>query len=124
MTKKPLVLLIDDDEWLRDQFSRLLKQAGYATHSASNALEGIDAIDRLHPRVIVLDVFMPGPNGIVLLHEIRSHSDLSQIPIIVCSNSSVDIGKDTLVAYGVSAILDKTTMHPEDIVVAVQKVIV
>lgn len=123
MSKKPLVLLIDDDEWLAAQYQRLLTQAGFAAQSVTNALDGIEAIDRLRPRAIILDIFMPGPNGLVLLHEIRSHSDLSHIPIILCTNSASELDKASMLAYGVVAILDKTTMKPEDVVTKVRAVV-
>ena len=83
----------------------------------------MDMIDKHHPHAIVLDIFMPGPNGIVLLHEMRSHSDLANIPVIVCSNSASDIPHGNLAKYGVMAVLDKTTMHPDDIVTAVRRVL-
>lgn len=120
---KPLVLLVDDEEWLSAQYARLLEGAGYRTKSAGNALDAITAIDSDPPRVIVLDFFMPGPNGIVLLHELRSHSDLAGIPIVMCTNSARDMAQINLTAYGVAAVLDKTTMHPGDVVVAVRKVL-
>lgn len=123
MSKRPLVLLIDDDRWLLDHYERVLTHAGFRVRSAVNALDGIEAIDRLHPDVIVLDIFMPGPNGIVLLHEIRSHSGLAQIPVIVCSNSALDLSSGQLSAYGVYATLDKATMHPDDLVSAIKKVL-
>jgi CheY-like chemotaxis protein len=117
------VLVIDDDQWLSAQFQRALTRAGYSVHSAANALEGMAAIDTHKPRVIILDIFMPGPNGIVLLHEIRSHSDLAHIPIIVCSNSAADVPHGDLSAYGVRTVLDKGTMQPDDIVTAVRRVL-
>lgn len=120
---KPLVLLVDDDEWLSAQYSRLLEDAGYRARTVPNALDAINAIDLHRPDVIVLDLFMPGPNGIVLLHELRSHSDLTGIPIVMCTNSARDITGTKLSAYGVMATLDKTTMHPQDVVVAVRKVL-
>ena len=117
------ILIVDDDGWLASQYSRTLEAAGYRPFIAANALEAMDMIDKHHPHAIVLDIFMPGPNGIVLLHEMRSHSDLANIPIIVCSNSASDIPHGNLAKYGVMAVLDKTTMHPDDIVTAVRRVL-
>ncbi|MBC7764105.1 response regulator [Microbacteriaceae bacterium] len=115
------VLIIDDDGWLAGEFSRRLTQAGFVVSLAQNALEGIDAVDTYHPDAIILDIFMPGPNGIVLLHELRSHSDLAHVPVIVCTNSAADIPKGNLTKYGVTTVLDKVSMHPDDIVAAVRK---
>lgn len=119
--KKRSVLIIDDDGWLASEFMRHLTHAGFEVSLAQNALEGIDAIDTHHPDAIILDIFMPGPNGIVLLHELRSHSDLAHVPVIVCTNSAADIPKGNLVKYGVTTVLDKVSMHPDDIVTAVRK---
>jgi CheY-like chemotaxis protein len=119
--KSASVLIIDDDQWLASQHSRLLKAAGYRTHTVEHALAGMEAIDAIHPQAVVLDIFMPGPNGIVLLHELRSHSDLATVPVIICTNSAGDIPLQNLTKYGVVAVLDKSTMRPEDIVVAVRK---
>jgi len=121
MKQRASVLIIDDDQWLSAQFERVLTRAGFVVHTALNALDGMSAIDTHKPQAIILDIFMPGPNGIVLLHEIRSHSDLAQIPIIVCSNSASEVPHGDLTAYGVRTVLDKTTMQSDDIVAAVKR---
>jgi DNA-binding response OmpR family regulator len=123
MSQQASVLIIDDDQWLSSQFERVLTRADFIVYRATNALDGMTAIDTHQPQAIILDIFMPGPNGIVLLHEIRSHSDLAQIPVIVCSNSASDVPHGDLSAYGVRTVLDKTTMQPDDIVTAVKRVL-
>lgn len=120
---KESVLIIDDDGWLAEAYVRHLAKAGFRAQHAHNALEGIEAIDIHKPAAIILDLFMPGPNGIVLLHEIRSHSDLARVPVIICSNTASDIPRGNLTKYGVRTILDKATMHPDDLVAAVKKVV-
>lgn len=118
--KRPRIVLIEDDTWVQEQYARVLG-AEFEVHAAVNALEGIDVVDRVRPDVIVLDIFMPGPNGVVLLHEIRSHVDLATIPIILATNNASEISLDQTKPYGVVDILDKTTMHPEDLPAAVRK---
>lgn len=117
------VLVIDDDQWLVDEYTRTLAAAGYTVERAGNALDAMETIDRLKPAVIILDLFMPGPNGIVLLHEVKSHTDLSRIPIILISNAANDLKPDALRSYGVSQVLDKATMTPGEIVAAVRRVL-
>lgn len=120
---KQRVLLVEDDQWLGEQFAHVLQKAGFETVHVLNGVAGMDAIDIKRPDAIVLDMFMPGPNGLVLLHELQSHSDLSAIPVILCSNSSADIGDQELHNYGVRVVLDKTTMESADLVSAVRKVL-
>lgn len=120
MTKR--ILLIDDDTWFVEQMARTVKKAGYEVALAHNGIEGIEQIDTARPDVIILDFFMPGPNGLVLLHELQSHSDLAAIPAILCTNSAADVAPEDLVQYGVRRVLDKTTMEPADVVAAIRKV--
>ena len=123
MTKVPMILVVEDDEWLAQQHVRTLVAAGFAADYVVHALAAIDAVDVRRPDAIVLDVFLAGPNAFTLLHELRSHSDLAGIPVILCTNSADMIAEEDLVAYGVERVLDKTTMRPEDLVAAIKKVL-
>ena len=123
MTKTPYILVVEDDEWLAEQHVRTLTAAGFQAEYVVHALAAIDAVDTRLPEVIVLDVLLAGPNAFTLLHELRSHADLSNIPVILCTNSADDIQLEAMTAYGVRAVLDKTTMHPGDLVAAVKKVL-
>jgi DNA-binding response OmpR family regulator len=120
---KKSVLIIDDDGWLTDEYARRLTAAGFQALVAHNAIDGMNAVDVHKPSLIILDIFMPGPNGIVLLNELRSHSDLAHIPIIVCTNSAADIPKGNLEKYGVAVVLDKVSMGQDDLVAAVRRLI-
>ncbi len=118
------ILLVEDDQWLGEQFARVLEKAGFEAEHVTNGVAGMDAVDAQRPDAIILDIFMPGPDGLVFLHELQSHSDLSTIPVIICSNSSAELSPDTLKPYGVKVVLDKTLMEPADLVSAVRKVLV
>lgn len=113
-------LIVDDDPWQVGHFQRQLEQAGFRASSASNALAAIELVDRDRPDVLILDVLMPGPNGITLLHELQSHADLAGIPVVICSSLHLKLAE--LKPYGVVAVLDKTTLTQSDLVSAVKKV--
>lgn len=117
------VMIVEDDQWLADEYTRTLKAADYSTSCAGNSIDAIEAIDTKKPACILLDLFLPGPNGLVLLHELQSHSDLSQIPVVLITNAANDIAGDSLRAYGVRQVLDKATMRPGDVLTAVKKVL-
>lgn len=121
--RRRLVLIVEDDEWLAQQHVRTLEAVGFLTDTSAHALDAIETIDAKRPDVLVLDVFLAGPNAFTLLHEIRSHTDLASIPVILCTNSADTIADEDLEAYGVRAVLDKTTMLPGDLVAAVKKVL-
>lgn len=119
--KQPSVLIIEDDTWFAEQQTRILQKAGYTVRHVTNGLEGIEAIDDMRPDVIVLDMLLPGPNALVLLHEIQSHADLSSLPVIICTSASAQLSSEALAAYGVTDVLDKADMAPVDIVAAIRR---
>ncbi|MFZ1361119.1 MAG: response regulator [Candidatus Saccharimonadales bacterium] len=118
------VLLVEDDAWLGELYAQLLYDVGFTTKVVSDGHSAIEAIDTQLPQVIILDMLLTGGTGIALLHELQSYVDTATIPIIVCSSIGVTMPAVDMTAYGVTRILDKTTMHPNDIVTAVRSVMI
>lgn len=121
MTVSHSILIVEDDDWFAEQQMRTLSAAGYAVTRAANGIEAIEAIDTRIPDIVILDIFLPGPNGLTLLHELQSYADLAAVPVIVCSTSVSDIPPDSLRAYGVRSVIDKTRMQPDELRVAVNR---
>ena len=117
------VLIVDDDRWLADILARRLQSENYQARIAMNALDAMVAIDEWSPSAIVLDIFMPGPNGFVLLQELQSHSDLAKLPIIVCTTSATELTQQELAPYGVRFVLDKSTMTTAELLTTLRKVL-
>jgi CheY-like chemotaxis protein len=121
MTKKPYVLIVEDDEWMAAQHIRTLKAAGVHAEFVSHALAAIDTLDTRLPDALVLDVLLPGPNVFTLLHEIKSHGDLAGIPVILCTATADQLAGEDIAMYGIKTVLDKTTMRPDDLVRAIKR---
>ena len=117
------VLLVEDDAWLAETEAAVLRKASYEVTVAPHALAAIEFVDELAPDVIILDVLLAGSTGFALLNELQSHGDTNTIPIILCTNLAEQFSRSELEKYGVRNVVDKTTMHPEDLVVAVRAVI-
>src|SRR2546421_7599336 len=67
----PAVLVIDDDEIMRDLMADWLEAAGYRVHKAAGCEEAMAQVKLLQPAVVVTDMFMPGPCGEEAIAEIR-----------------------------------------------------
>ena len=117
------VLVIEDDSWYAELFMRTLTKAGFTARHAGDGLAAIRAVDEAVPDVVVLDVFLPGPNGFVLLHEMQSYTDLAAIPVVICTNSTGLLSTHVLEAYGVRTVLDKSEMQPHDLVASIKRVL-
>lgn len=114
------IVVIEDDVWMSEYYSRILTREGYQVHVAMNALDAIDSIDRQRPDVLLMDMLLTGSTALALLHELQSHSDLANIPVILATNLAEQIKMDDVKGYGVRRILDKATMQPSDIVAAIR----
>ncbi len=123
MSAKQKVLVVEDDAWLAEHYVRILMNAGYESWSTPHALAAIDHIDTRRPDVIILDVLLTGSTAFALLHELRSHVDIGNIPVVLCTSTAADLAYEDMTMYGVRQVLDKTTMIPDDIVHAVKKVL-
>lgn len=114
------VVVVEDDQWLAEHYLRILRRAGYETYHAAHAIDAIDVIDKVQPHAILLDVLLTGTTALALLHELRSHADLADIPVILATNLADQIDLNDVSGYGVTRLLDKATMHPDDVVAAIR----
>jgi CheY-like chemotaxis protein len=114
------IVVVEDDVWLAEHYLRVLRRAGYETYHSAYAPAAIDLIDDVQPHAILLDVLLTGTTALTLLHELQSHPDLANIPIVLATNLADQLSIDDVASYGVKRILDKATMHPEDIITAIR----
>lgn len=76
MDKKTKILLVDDEQDILDFLTYNLEKEGFEVHSASNGKEAIETSEKLLPDLIVMDVMMPGMDGIETCREIRQIDSL------------------------------------------------
>jgi CheY-like chemotaxis protein len=76
------VLVIDDDASVCDAIQAILSRRGYQTMIASRAFAGIDALRQSSFDIVMVDIFMPGLNGLDAIEHIRR---TSPVPIIAMS---------------------------------------
>ncbi|HWT39658.1 MAG TPA: response regulator [Dongiaceae bacterium] len=119
MTK---VLLVEDDAWLAELEAAILTDAGYDVTLTPHGFAAIEQVDKTLPDVIILDVLLTGTTAFTLLHELQSYSDTNTIPVILCTNMADQFDLPRLKPYGVRRLIDKMTMHPDDLVAAVRAV--
>jgi CheY-like chemotaxis protein len=90
---KPLVLVVDDDEFARRLVQHALDPARWEVAFASNGAEALALLGRLRPDVILMDVRMPGLDGVALTRRLKSTEHLADIPIVMMTGEA---RRDTL----------------------------
>lgn len=79
------VLLLEDDDSVRELIKVLLGTEGYSIVEARNGRDGLAKAEELHPDLMILDLMMPGVDGERVLEAMREHASLSKVPVLVVS---------------------------------------
>jgi CheY-like chemotaxis protein len=83
----PRLLIVDDDEGIREMFSRVLRGEGYAVRAVATAHAGLEAVAEWRPDAILLDYLMPFVNGLGFLYRLRAHESVSRTPVAVITGA-------------------------------------
>ena len=85
MSDKPYVLVVDDDPDVLGTLCRALTREGYEATGVSSGYEAFDQLQKRKPNLIILDVMMPGTDGIELCKMIRHRGDTMGTPVLILS---------------------------------------
>ncbi|MCZ7545935.1 MAG: response regulator transcription factor [Anaerolineae bacterium] len=80
------ILIVDDEQAIRDALGRKLKREGYDVSLAANGLEGLRLFHGEHPDLVILDIVMPEMDGLTVCRRIR---EVSETPVLMLSAQAV-----------------------------------
>lgn len=79
------ILIVEDNDDLLYLFKLVLESAGYQVATASNGRDALDCIERVQPRLVVMDIMMPEINGLQVARNIKQTTNYESIPILLVS---------------------------------------
>ena len=79
----PKILLIEDEESLRNLYTRILSTKNYTVETAADGEDALSVLSAFRPDVIVLDIVMPNYNGVEFLKILKNDSELKSIPVVM-----------------------------------------
>lgn len=99
------ILIVDDDPMIRSLVQAILEGEGYEVVAADDGPKGIEILDS-EPRpinfdLVVLDVMMPGMNGLDVLTRMRIHPHTQKLPVVMLTGE--DKAEDIMAGYSVGA---------------------
>src|SRR5687767_3072497 len=109
------VLIVDDDVDGCRPLARLLQVVGHSPFFVHDGRAALSLLDQLRPDMILLDVMMPGLNGIDVLKTIRAHPVHKDLPVVVFSALGDDETRDAALASGAQEYLIKSKADFEQI---------
>ena len=124
MREKPLILVVDDEQDLREIMALKLGASGFEAIVAGDAKGGVAAAKQSHPDLILMDIHMPGESGTDAALEIKQDPETKDIKIAFLSNlkdpwpRTTPARNDLSKSLGMEDFIDKT----EDLDMTVSKV--
>lgn len=120
----PLAIVLDDEFRLAELVCAALRDAGISAHGCTNASEAFWFIGRFRPKLIVLDVQMPGVNGIELVEQLRADPFLAQTALILLTANPQRLHRHLPDFAQHGAVLIAKPFELSQLLVAVQDVLI
>jgi DNA-binding response OmpR family regulator len=84
-----LVVIIDDDDSVRELLEFVVKKEGFRTDTAADGEAGLNKINEVHPDLVILDLMLPRYGGFEVLRQLQT-GDTARIPIIIVTGRYTD----------------------------------
>ncbi|MFH1502717.1 MAG: hybrid sensor histidine kinase/response regulator [Candidatus Eisenbacteria bacterium] len=95
MSDRQTVLVVDDEEAIRDSCRQVLAKAGYDCHTAIDGIEGLHVAHQVEPDLILLDLMMPGIDGLQVLHQVlQTHPNT--VCIVITGYATIESAVDAM----------------------------
>ncbi|MCX6791263.1 MAG: response regulator [Candidatus Gribaldobacteria bacterium] len=117
------ILLIEDEEIMSGLLQKKLSDVGYKVTVARDGEEGINLLKQEKPDLVLTDIVMPKKDGFEVLEAMKADPQLSNIPVIVISNSGQPVELERVKHLGARDWLIKTEFDPKEVIEKIKKII-
>lgn len=107
MNSHKAILYIEDNIHNRRLVRKVLQSQGYAVIEAEDGISGLEMVQELKPAVILLDIGLPGMDGLEVAARIKADSALRDIPVIALTASAMRGDRERFLAAGCDDYLSK-----------------
>ena len=101
------ILIVDDSRPIAMKLEMFLKKEGYEVFLARDGLQCLDAVEKINPDLIIMDIYMPRLNGIETCRIIKSDSRTCLIPVVILTASSAKEDKKEAISAGANEFIRK-----------------
>lgn len=115
------VLIVEDDALLLITLTNQFDEAGYTVLTAKDGNDALSIFHKEHPHAVVLDIMMPGMDGIALLEAVRADGSGADTPFIILTNANDADYRERAEHAGATAYLLKSDRHIDSIVRLVEE---
>jgi len=109
------ILLIEDELFISDLYKGILQSAGFEVMEAYNGEQALQ-MAKSGPDLILLDIMLPGLNGLQLLKKMKSEKSTQDIPVVLITNLGQEIFIKEAYELGAQGYLLKVRLEPQDLI--------
>ena len=117
------ILLVEDEDSIRELYVRQLTKAGFLVTAAVTGEAGLENLKKDQFDILLLDIMLPGINGLQVLREFKTLSPTSLTKVVMLTN----LGQETVIKegfdLGANAYLIKASFTPDQVVNEVRNVL-
>jgi CheY-like chemotaxis protein len=114
------ILIIEDDAVVGFVYRTQFEKHGFAVECVTDGPSGLSRIQEVQPDGIVLDLMLPGMNGVEILRHIRAQEQFSKTPVIVFTNAYVPALIEEAMKAGATRVFNKSQATPTELVEALK----
>jgi CheY-like chemotaxis protein len=110
---RPRVLVAEDDPNSRWVLCALIRRMGYDCRAVGNGREAVELVDEFRPRVILMDLMMPGVDGLEATRRLKAQANTRDIPIVALTGDVSSRKQMAAQAAGCDDFIPKPIVWPE-----------
>ncbi|KXK10240.1 MAG: Transcriptional regulatory protein SrrA [Microgenomates bacterium OLB23] len=115
------LIVVDDDEYIRDLYEEILKDADFNVDTAVDGKDGYDKIIEGDYDLVLLDIMMPKMDGVEVLRELSENAKAKASKVVLLTNLAHDPVMKEALGLGAKAYLIKADMTPDQLVEKVKE---
>lgn len=119
----PHILIVEDDTFMSGLLARKFSSENFKISTAPSVQQAREILDKEKIELIILDVILPGTDGITFLKEIKGNSKFSSIPVVIASNLGQPEEIETGLKEGAVDYIVKANASPGDIVEKIKTIL-
>ena len=113
------ILVVEDHRDSRELVTVLLTRAGYVVLQAANAVDGIRIADKEQPDLVLMDIQLPGVNGLEAVHTLKEDSHTEHIKIVALTAFTMGGDREKMLAAGCDGYIPKPIVNNQEFLAAI-----
>jgi CheY-like chemotaxis protein/predicted RNA-binding Zn-ribbon protein involved in translation (DUF1610 family) len=116
MNKKPKILIVDDDEDVREMYVAVFEKNGFKVLEAKDGLDGLEVVNKEIPDIIFTGIIMPRMDGFTMMDALKKNVATASIPVVISSHLGRESDREKANRHGAKDFIIRGFTTPNQVV--------